>query len=168
MLLAVDPAGTTKALLAVQAATILSWLPWIVLFSVANGFMEVLWFHGSWLGAFRDVIGTSAAMHVTSVAFAVFHVIVYWDQPITLRAVGAGLALHGLRLCLDRSENRVAVGCGSSARHRRCPVSARYVRERRGVVGTKPLYAKRLRRFLETAAERKILHWTHGAKPNQG
>ena len=84
VLLAVDPAGTTKALLAVPAATILSWLPWIVLFSVANGFMEELWFRGSWLGAFRDVIGTSAAMHVTSVAFAAVHVIVYWDQPITL------------------------------------------------------------------------------------
>ena len=69
VLLAVDPAGTTKALLAVPAATILSWLPWIVLFSVANGFMEELWFRGSWLGAFSGVIGISAAMHVTSIAF---------------------------------------------------------------------------------------------------
>jgi len=80
-MVALDPAGDMKALLAVPAATVLSWLPWIGLFSIANGFMEELWFRGSWFGAFRQAIGSPAAMHVTSIAFGLFHVIVYWGQP---------------------------------------------------------------------------------------
>ena len=47
-----DPAGDMARLLALPRPTVLSWLPWIVLFSVANGFMEELWFRGSWFGAF--------------------------------------------------------------------------------------------------------------------
>ncbi len=78
-----DPAGDMKALAAVPAATVLSWLPWIGLFAVANGFMEELWFRGSWFGAFGQAIGPSAAMHVTSIAFGLMHVIIYWGQPAT-------------------------------------------------------------------------------------
>ncbi len=78
-----DPAGDIRALAAVPAATVLSWLPWIGLFAVANGIMEGLWFPGSWLGAFGQAIGPSAAMHVTSLAFGLMHVIIYWGQPAT-------------------------------------------------------------------------------------
>ena len=61
-----------------------SWLPWIVLFSVANGFMEELWFRGLWYGAFKHVLGSSAAIHVTSWAFCLMHVIVYWGDPMAI------------------------------------------------------------------------------------
>ena len=82
--LALVPGTGADALLAVPAATILSWLPWIVLFSVANGFTEELWFRGSWFGTFRELVGAPAAMHVTSLAFSAMHVIVYWSQPAAL------------------------------------------------------------------------------------
>jgi membrane protease YdiL (CAAX protease family) len=80
-MIVLDPAGDIKALLALPPGTVLSWLPWIGLFSIANGFMEELWFRGSWFGAWRQAIGSSAAMHVTSLAFGLAHVIVYWGVP---------------------------------------------------------------------------------------
>ena len=78
------PGTGAEELRAVPAATVISWLPWIVLFSVANGFMEELWFRGSWFGAFRELLGPAAAMHVTSLAFSMWHVVVYWSQPAAL------------------------------------------------------------------------------------
>ena len=78
------PGTGAQALLNVPVATILSWLPWVVLFSVANGFMEELWFRGAWFGAFGELVGPRNAMHVTSLAFSLWHVIVYWNQPATL------------------------------------------------------------------------------------
>jgi len=78
------PGTGARGLLAVPAATVLSWVPWVVLFSVANAFMEEVWFRGSWFGTFRELVGTSAAMHVTSLAFSAMHVVVYWSQPAAL------------------------------------------------------------------------------------
>jgi membrane protease YdiL (CAAX protease family) len=78
------PGTGAKELRAVPAAVVTSWLPWIVLFSAANGFMEELWFRGSWFGTFRELIGAPAAMHVTSLASSVWHVVVYWSRPAAL------------------------------------------------------------------------------------
>lgn len=79
-LFAIDPSGGRDAVLSTPAAVLGSWLPWILLFSVANGFMEELWFRGLWLGAFGPVVGPSAAIHVTSLAFCAMHVMVYWGD----------------------------------------------------------------------------------------
>jgi len=79
-LFALDPSGSSNAVLTLPMPTMLSWLPWIVAFSIANGFMEELWFRGAWFAAFKQALGPSAAMHVTSVAFCVAHVIVYWHD----------------------------------------------------------------------------------------
>jgi membrane protease YdiL (CAAX protease family) len=83
-LFAFDPSGGRDAVLSTPGAVLRSWLPWIVLFSVANGFMEELWFRGLWLGAFRQALGLPAAMHVTSLAFCIMHVIVYWGDPMAI------------------------------------------------------------------------------------
>ncbi len=81
---AIDPAGDSMAVLALPAATLIAWLPWLAVFSIANGFMEELWFRGSWFSAFRQLVGSPAAMHVTSVAFCAVHVIVYWSDLATV------------------------------------------------------------------------------------
>jgi len=81
---AFDPSGTTQAVLALPMATLRSWLPWIAAFSIANGFMEELWFRGLWLSAFRRALGPAAAIHVTSFAFCLMHVIVYWQEPLAV------------------------------------------------------------------------------------
>ncbi len=83
-LFAIDPSGGRDAVLRTPAAVLVSWLPWIVLFSVANGFMEELWFRGLWLGGFKPVLGLPAAIHVTSVAFCAMHVIVYLPDVATV------------------------------------------------------------------------------------
>ena len=84
LLFAVDPAGSSKTVLALPAPTLRAWLPWIAAFSIANGFMEELWFRGLWLATFKQVLGPSAALHVTSVAFCAMHVIVYWRDPTAI------------------------------------------------------------------------------------
>jgi membrane protease YdiL (CAAX protease family) len=76
-----DPSGTNKAVFALPATTLLFWLPWIAVFSIANGFNEELWFRGLWLSGFGQAIGRNAAMHVTSWTFCLMHVIVYWQEP---------------------------------------------------------------------------------------
>jgi membrane protease YdiL (CAAX protease family) len=78
------PGTGAEALLERPAAQVLSWLPWIVLFSLANAFMEELWYRGSWYGAFGELIGPGIALHVTSLAFATLHVVVYWREPGTV------------------------------------------------------------------------------------
>jgi membrane protease YdiL (CAAX protease family) len=83
-LFAFDPSGGRDAVLSTPGVLLRSWLPWIVLFSVANGFMEELWFRGLWYGAFKQVLGVPAAIHVTSLAFCIMHVIVYWGDPIAI------------------------------------------------------------------------------------
>ena len=49
-------------------------LPWIILFSLANGFMEELWFRGLFLGKLAPILGNGAAIWLTSIWFGVMHV----------------------------------------------------------------------------------------------
>jgi membrane protease YdiL (CAAX protease family) len=51
------------------------WLPWLVLFSVSNGFMEELIFRGLFLGKYTDLFGKQGALLLISCVFALFHVI---------------------------------------------------------------------------------------------
>lgn len=81
---ALAPGSGAKALAEAPAATVLAWLPWVVLFSAANGLMEELWFRGAWFSTFREAVGAPAAMHVTSLSFAAWHVIIYWREPAVL------------------------------------------------------------------------------------
>lgn len=83
-LFAIDPSGGRDAVLQTPVAVLASWLPWIALFSIANGFMEELWFRGLWLGGFKPVLGLPAAIHVTSLTFCAMHVIVYLPDVATV------------------------------------------------------------------------------------
>jgi membrane protease YdiL (CAAX protease family) len=83
-LFAFDPSGGRDAVLSTSGSILGTWCPWILLFSIGNGFMEELWFRGLWLGAFKQVLGGSAALHVTSLAFCLMHVIVYWGDPVAI------------------------------------------------------------------------------------
>jgi len=83
-LFAFDPSGGRDAVLSTPGSILGSWFPWILLFSIGNGFMEELWFRGLWLGAFKQVLGWPAAIHVTSLAFCLMHVIVYWGDPVAI------------------------------------------------------------------------------------
>ena len=84
ILIAFVATGGLQSVLKVPTSELLSWIPWILLFSLANGFMEELWFRGSWLSSFGELVGAKAALHVTSWIFILWHVIIYWNEPIAL------------------------------------------------------------------------------------
>lgn len=85
--------GGLQATLDQDAATILGWLPWLVAFSLANGFMEELWFRGSWMSRFGEVLGLRTALLLTTLIFTLVHVIVYWSQPYALLSLTVVWAL---------------------------------------------------------------------------
>lgn len=76
--------GGLDATLAQGAPIVLSWLPWLVLFSLVNGFMEELWFRGSWMGRIGEVLGPNAALYLAALIFTLMHVIVYWSEPYSI------------------------------------------------------------------------------------
>lgn len=57
-------------------------LPWVLLFSLANGLMEELWFRGLFLRRFTALIGVTGSIIVTSVVFTVTHAAASYMNPI--------------------------------------------------------------------------------------
>jgi membrane protease YdiL (CAAX protease family) len=49
-------------------------MPWWLAFSLANGFMEELWFRGLFLQRLRPIIGAGGALWMTSIWFGIMHV----------------------------------------------------------------------------------------------
>lgn len=84
ILIAFIATGGLQSVIKVPISELLPWMPWVMLFSLANGFMEELWFRGSWLSSFGELVGANAALHVTSWIFILWHVIIYWNEPIAL------------------------------------------------------------------------------------
>jgi membrane protease YdiL (CAAX protease family) len=54
--------------------TMIPTLPWLVVFSLANGFMEELWFRGLFLGRLAPILGGGGAIWLTSIWFGLIHV----------------------------------------------------------------------------------------------
>ncbi len=52
----------------------LAWLPWLVLFSVSNSFMEELIFRGLFLKKYSELFGERESLILVSFIFAAFHV----------------------------------------------------------------------------------------------
>ncbi len=61
-------------------AYLAAWLPAIIVFSVANAFMEELWFRGLWLREFGVFLGGRAALWLTTLIFVTLHVVVNMPQ----------------------------------------------------------------------------------------
>lgn len=76
--------GGLQATLSLPPGTVLAWMPWLIAFSVVNGFTEELWFRGAWMSRIGEVLGPRGALHVTALIFMLMHVIVFWSQPYTL------------------------------------------------------------------------------------
>jgi membrane protease YdiL (CAAX protease family) len=67
-------AGVAQALAqGVEPARLISWTPWILVFVLANGFMEELLFRGIFLRRLDPLIGTRSANLLTAVVFALAH-----------------------------------------------------------------------------------------------
>jgi membrane protease YdiL (CAAX protease family) len=64
---------TTGAALGHAGEELVARLPWAMLFSLANGFMEEVWFRGLFLRRFSSVVGIAGSIVVTSAVFTVSH-----------------------------------------------------------------------------------------------
>jgi hypothetical protein len=83
-LLAINTATgiVTGATLGHAGDVLIARLPWALLFSLANGLMEELWFRGLFLRRFASVIGVVGSILVTSVVFTVSHATASYMNPI--------------------------------------------------------------------------------------
>ena len=54
--------------------TLITFLPWILIFVFANAFMEELWFRGLFLKTFEPAIGPWASLLLISVVFTLAHI----------------------------------------------------------------------------------------------
>ena len=71
----------TGATLGQAAEDLVALLPWALLFSLANGLMEELWFRGLLLRRFALVVGVVGSITVTSVVFTVAHAAATYMNP---------------------------------------------------------------------------------------
>ncbi len=83
-LLAINTATgiVTGATLGQAGEQLVARLPWALLFSLANGLMEELWFRGLFLRRFASVVGVVASIIVTSVVFTVSHAAASYMNPV--------------------------------------------------------------------------------------
>jgi membrane protease YdiL (CAAX protease family) len=72
----------TGAALGRAGEELLAQLPWALVYSLANGFMEELLFRGLFLRRFVAVIGEAGAIIVTSILFTVMHAYASYMNPV--------------------------------------------------------------------------------------
>ena len=71
----------------VDVSTIISWIPWLIIFSFANSFMEELIFRGLMLRKYEAVLGKRESLILISLYFAVFHAVLLPFMGIILTVV---------------------------------------------------------------------------------
>jgi len=71
----------TGATLGHAADVLIARLPWVLLFSLANGFMEELWFRGLFLRHFAAVVGIIGSIIVTAIVFTLSHAAASYMDP---------------------------------------------------------------------------------------
>jgi membrane protease YdiL (CAAX protease family) len=81
------------AVRALGTARLISWAPWILLFSVSGAFMEELLFRGLFLGRYEPLIGKWLSILSTALVFTLAHVQVSYRTPVGFLVVLFGLAI---------------------------------------------------------------------------
>jgi len=71
---------------------------WGLVFSLANGFMEELWFRGIFLGKLQPLIGRGAAILLTALLFSIMHAGAFYASPFVLPVFLLNLFTHGLAM----------------------------------------------------------------------
>jgi hypothetical protein len=73
-------------------------LTWGLVFSLANGFMEELWFRGIFLGKLEPLIGRIGAVVLTALLFSAMHAGALYMSPAALWVFLINLVTHGLAM----------------------------------------------------------------------
>jgi membrane protease YdiL (CAAX protease family) len=71
---------------------------WGLVFSLANGFMEELWFRGIFLGKLQPLIGRGAAILLTALLFSIMHAGALYMSPTVIPVFLINLFTHGLAM----------------------------------------------------------------------
>jgi hypothetical protein len=71
---------------------------WGLVFSLANGFMEELWFRGIFLGKLQPLIGRGAAVLLTALLFSIMHAGAFYASPSVIPVFLINLFTHGLAM----------------------------------------------------------------------
>jgi membrane protease YdiL (CAAX protease family) len=90
----------------ISVNTIVSAIPWILLFCFVNSFMEELWFRGVSLGKLTPVLGRTASIIVTALVFGSTHAAATYITPIQMLlfaviVIGLGLVNAYMMLKTD-------------------------------------------------------------------
>jgi membrane protease YdiL (CAAX protease family) len=71
---------------------------WGLVFSLANGFMEELWFRGIFLGKLQPLIGRGAAILLTALLFSIMHAGALYMSPAVIPVFLINIFTHGLAM----------------------------------------------------------------------
>jgi membrane protease YdiL (CAAX protease family) len=85
-------------------------LPWFVLFALANGFMEELWFRGLFLGRLQPHIGEGGALWMTSIWFGVMHIFAVYVSGTAALIFGVVTITLGLTFALVMQKTKTIWG----------------------------------------------------------
>ena len=90
----------------ISVNTVVSTIPWILMFCFVNSFMEELWFRGVSLGKLTPVLGRTASIIVTALVFGSTHAAATYITPIQMLlfaviVIGLGLVNAYMMLKTD-------------------------------------------------------------------
>ncbi|MBK5107828.1 MAG: CPBP family intramembrane metalloprotease [Anaerolineales bacterium] len=85
-------------------------LPWFVLFALANGFMEELWFRGLFLGRLQPHVGEGGALWMTSIWFGVIHIFAVYVSGTAALIFGVVTITLGLTFALVMQKTKTIWG----------------------------------------------------------
>ena len=85
-------------------------LPWFIVFALANGFMEELWFRGLFLGRLQPLVGESGAIWMTSIWFGILHILAVYVSGIAALIFGVVAFTLGFAFALLMQKTRTIWG----------------------------------------------------------
>ena len=85
-------------------------LPWFVLFALANGFMEEMWFRGLFLGRLQPHVGEGGALWMTSIWFGVMHIFAVYVSGTAALIFGVVTITLGLTFALVMQKTKTIWG----------------------------------------------------------
>lgn len=91
-------------------ASIIPNLPWFLVFAIANGFMEELWFRGLFLGRLQPFLGESGAVWMTSIWFGVLHIMAVYVSGVAALIFGVVTFTLGFAFALLMQKTKTIWG----------------------------------------------------------
>lgn len=88
-------------------------IPWLLLFAIANGFMEELWFRGLFLKRLQPHIGPWGAVWLTSIWFGLLHVFAVYVSGVGAVIFGVLTLSLGIVFALVMQKTRNIWGAGT-------------------------------------------------------